>query len=121
MSTRKKENSTLKKCELILGLFEDMFPRPYLVQPHDKSSSKPKNTSTPQPFRFSTDKKKTVKSHSRNRSKSNSSFSSVYSKESRLDRIMKIKPSKCIFNQKIRSKPSLNASFSSSCSGRSNK
>lgn len=51
MSSSKKDKSTLKKCELILGLFEDMFPRPYLLKPREKSLNKAKQTQPP--FKFS--------------------------------------------------------------------
>lgn len=115
MSVLKRENNTLKKCEMILGLFEDMFPRPYVIQPKPMSGKKPKKNESP--FKLSNNKS-ILSSHlsSKTKSPSNKSFTSIYSKESRLDRIMKIKPPKQISNYVSRSKTKLDSSFSSSIS-----
>ena len=73
-------------------MFEDMFPRPYLVEPCERSLSNHK----PQPSRHPTREPlkltlnhppstlKNTNNRSKTRSPSNVSFSSVYSKESRL-------------------------------------
>lgn len=38
MKRLEQEQETIKKCERILNLFDDLLPRPYCVQPKRKSS-----------------------------------------------------------------------------------
>lgn len=38
------EQDTIKKCERILNLFDDMLPRPYIVHPKQKSSESGKKS-----------------------------------------------------------------------------
>jgi|JI6StandDraft_1071083.scaffolds.fasta_scaffold02939_12 hypothetical protein len=113
------EQETIKKCERILNLFDDLLPRPYCVQPMRKSSESGKGSIDDSAISFKPRRKSprgtTTMFFGGNRRKVNKEDStSLMSKSSNLSKLSKqSKQSKQHLNQSKQSskKSSRNDSF----------